>query len=206
MRSLVFLALSMTCLFAQAKRPNIIMILAGDMGYGDLGCTGSQFIKTSNIDSISALDLSPTFMAAAGAKPLPLKDAPQYEDQKNRKRAEKLYGAYDGQDLLPILNGSQKAKQRTFFWRLQGQSAILSGDHKLIKLSHRPAQLFAPGIDPGERSDLTGSEAEKTSELFRLLGEWENSLATVPLWDSSPFWSKEFAQIYDTKVPIPEPK
>ncbi|MDB4522403.1 sulfatase-like hydrolase/transferase [bacterium] len=155
---------------------------------------------------VSALDLLPTFMAAAEAKLLPLKEAPKYEDKKNRKRAEKLYGAYDGQDLLPILSGSKEAKARTFFWRLQGQSAILSGDHKLIKLSHRPAQLFAPSIDPGERNDLTSSESAKVSELFQLLGEWENSLATVPLWDSSPFWSKESAQTYDKKVPIPEPK
>tara|TARA_Y100000588_G_scaffold394165_1_gene513214 strand:- start:361 stop:1734 length:1374 start_codon:yes stop_codon:yes gene_type:complete len=34
--------------------PNIIFILVDDMGYGDLGCTGSEDIHTPNIDRIAA--------------------------------------------------------------------------------------------------------------------------------------------------------
>ena len=33
-----------------AEKPNILLILADDMGYGDLGCTGSQVLATPNID------------------------------------------------------------------------------------------------------------------------------------------------------------
>ena len=41
--------------FAQApKRPNIIFIMADDLGYADLSCTGSSHIKTPAIDSIAA--------------------------------------------------------------------------------------------------------------------------------------------------------
>lgn len=36
------------------SRPNILLILADDMGYGDLGCTGSQYLRTPHIDSLSA--------------------------------------------------------------------------------------------------------------------------------------------------------
>ncbi len=38
---------------AKAKPPNIIFILADDLGYGDLGCYGQQKIKTPNLDSFA---------------------------------------------------------------------------------------------------------------------------------------------------------
>ena len=156
--------------------------------------------------AMSALDLLPTFMAAAQSKPLPLKKAPSYEDQSNRRKSDQRYGAYDGQNLIPQLrNGSDDSEERLLFWRLQGQSAVLAGDRKLVKLSHRPAQLFAPATDLGEAHDLSGEETEEFAELFRLLGEWESSLATVPLWGSSPRWDADSAKIYDT-APSDEPQ
>jgi arylsulfatase A-like enzyme len=42
-----------TCITA-AERPNFIIILADDLGYGDLGYTGSTQIKTPNIDQLAS--------------------------------------------------------------------------------------------------------------------------------------------------------
>jgi arylsulfatase A-like enzyme len=36
------------------SRPNIIYILADDMGYGDIGCFGQKYIKTPNIDRLAS--------------------------------------------------------------------------------------------------------------------------------------------------------
>lgn len=39
---------------ATPQRPNIIFILADDMGYGDLSCYGSKHVSTPNIDRLSS--------------------------------------------------------------------------------------------------------------------------------------------------------
>ncbi len=36
------------------ERPNIVFIMADDLGYGELGCYGCEDIKTPNIDKLAA--------------------------------------------------------------------------------------------------------------------------------------------------------
>ena len=51
---------------AADERPNIIFILADDMGYGDLACYGNQYIQTPNIDRLARTGTSFT-QAYAGS-------------------------------------------------------------------------------------------------------------------------------------------
>ncbi|MBN2280040.1 MAG: sulfatase-like hydrolase/transferase [Candidatus Marinimicrobia bacterium] len=43
----------MTDCTATSKKPNILYILADDLGYGDLGCYGQRIIRTPNIDQLA---------------------------------------------------------------------------------------------------------------------------------------------------------
>ncbi|MHC4497424.1 MAG: sulfatase-like hydrolase/transferase, partial [Planctomycetota bacterium] len=39
---------------ASRKRPNIIFVLIDDMGWRDLGCCGSTYYETPNIDRLAS--------------------------------------------------------------------------------------------------------------------------------------------------------
>ena len=47
---LLFFAVTMN---ATERLPNIVLLLADDLGYGELGCQGNQEIPTPHIDSIA---------------------------------------------------------------------------------------------------------------------------------------------------------
>ena len=60
------LLIATLALFASAK-PNIVLVFIDDMGWGDLGCYGNDFIDTPRIDKLAAEGMRFTDFYASGA-------------------------------------------------------------------------------------------------------------------------------------------
>ena len=83
------------------EKPNVVIILTDDQGYGDLGCMGSEDLKTPNLDSIAENGIRFTSMYSASPVCSP-------------SRAALLTGRYPGNaGVRAILAGHRKASGLT---------------------------------------------------------------------------------------------
>lgn len=147
---------------------------------------------------VSALDLLPTMLRACGGVPLPLTDT---VGRRTERRT------YDGLDILPYLISGDPTPGRALYWRLQGQASVLvAGDHKLIRLAHRPAQFFHIADDLGEQTDLATEEPHRVLELYTLIHDWERSMPGYAHFNTSPYWRGPSAQNYEEYTPAEEPR
>src|SRR3954465_3536284 len=48
------LAMAADSTHADDRRPNVVLIVADDLGWADLGCYGSKFHRTPNLDKLAA--------------------------------------------------------------------------------------------------------------------------------------------------------
>lgn len=111
---------------------------------------------------VSALDLLPTTLAAAGTK------AP---------------ASLDGVDLLPQLSGDGTATiRKSHYWRVGGRAALRDGEWKIYRPAANAAwQLFDLKHDVGEEHDLA---AQQPGRVAALESAWKNLDAEM----SQPRW------------------
>ena len=107
------------------------------------------------------MDLTATILAAAGGKP---------------PGARRL----DGIDLIPPLDGTKPAPERTLFWRIDrgrfGQWAARKGKWKYIRYSGGEL-LFDLNDDIGEQHDLSEYEPGMVASLRKEVAGWEAEMA-----------------------------
>src|SRR5687768_4219830 len=52
--AILLVILAANAAYAQGKKPNVVFILADDLGYTDLACYGSKYYETPNLDRLAA--------------------------------------------------------------------------------------------------------------------------------------------------------
>ena len=69
--SRIFVAMFVASSSTWATKPNVIFLLADDMGYGDLGCFGSPVIKSPNLDRLAreGMKLNQCYAASPNCSP-----------------------------------------------------------------------------------------------------------------------------------------
>jgi len=116
---------------------------------------------------VTALDLAPTFLAAAdSALRIP-------------------HSAFDGLNLLPHLRGESPLPVRPLFWRMGRQSAMRQGDWKLLRVADQPWQLFNLATDPAEQNNLAAQHPAVVADLSAAWAKW-NQQNIPPLWGLPP--------------------
>lgn len=112
---------------------------------------------------VSTFDLLPTFYCLGGGDVKDLDDV-------------------DGVNLFPHISGKNDNRpHKTLFWKKENRGAVRDGDWKLIRYPDRPAELFYLPNDISEKKDLAYTYPQKVKELYKLLFEWELTLAR-PRW------------------------
>ncbi len=77
LRWLLALGIGLNAVSLNAAKPNIVFIFVDDLGWGDVGCYGNDFIDTPNIDQLAKDGMRFTDFYAAGAVCSPTRCAVQ---------------------------------------------------------------------------------------------------------------------------------
>jgi arylsulfatase A-like enzyme len=100
---LLFVAsvISFNALNAQTSRPNVILIYADDLGYGDVSCYGATAIKTPNIDKLAAKGLRFTNAHCAASTCTPSRYAMMMGEYAWRKKGTSILPG-DAAMIIPV--------------------------------------------------------------------------------------------------------
>jgi arylsulfatase A-like enzyme len=90
---------------AEDERPNIVLIVADDLGYADLGCYGNRVHRTPNIDRLAAGGLRFTDFHSNGSMCTPTRAAMLtglYQNRFGRKFESAISGRFNRDHGLPL--------------------------------------------------------------------------------------------------------
>ena len=85
----------------------------------------------------------------------------------------------EGENLMPVCSGQRAPYDRTLFWRVRGFDAARVGPWKYLK-DESGEHLFDLTNDPGEKSDLRLTHADRFNVISRHYREWASGMLPLP--------------------------
>ena len=139
------------------------------------------------IDPVSTLDITPTFIEAAGG-------IVSKSDQ------------YTGVTILPFLTSQTgKLPHQTMEWRYTVSAAIREGNWKLIRLPDRLPMLYHLSEDISEQSDVSLQHPDRTKSMLKKLGTWEVDLPHS-IFHEPQNWRIRHLGFYDAAYQLVQPQ
>ncbi len=111
---------------------------------------------TRSGEFLTALEVFPTILAAAGVEP-------------------PGGVVLDGFDMLPVLAGDRPSERETMFWKRRGLEAARVGQWKWIR-TPEGVSLFDLESDIGEQQDVASTRPEKAAQLESAFESWRESM------------------------------
>ena len=86
---------------------------------------------------------------------------------------------FDGIDLLPVLKGTGRVTDRTFFWRIYSRDAVRDGKWKYVR-DGEVRRLFDLSVDQHEQADFSLSHSEVFQRLMKEFDKWNEQMLPRP--------------------------
>ena len=130
----------------RTRKPNIVFILADDLGYTDVGCFGSRYYETPNIDRLAAQGMRFTDGYTCGPNCQPTRAA-LMSGQYGPRTGVYTVGGIDRFDwksrpLRPVDNVTSLPLEKPQIWFSQGK-AYIRGTFTAICLFHPDVLIVA---------------------------------------------------------------
>ncbi len=138
------------------RAPNIVLILADDLGWADLGCYGNTYHQTPNLDRLAGV-----------------KGDPQHN------------ACLDGVSLVPLLEQTGTPRREAIYWHYPHYSpqggtpsgAVRVGDFKLLEFfEDGHLELYNLAEDLGETTNLVDAAPEMARKLHGMLVAWRKQV------------------------------
>ncbi len=94
-------------------------------------------------------------------------------------KVETSAGSFDGIDLLPVVKGTSRVIDRTFFWRIYARDAVRDGKWKYVR-DGEVRRLFDLSVDQHEQADFSRKHPEVLQRLIGEFDKWNDQMLPRP--------------------------